>query len=114
MAKNYGEISSSDRSRVSVTPSDTAAPASVINPNSRNTPGTPEVARIGPTMAGPAAATGLQSYAGAAPANADALAAAHKAFPAALPAAPCLLSWASWMDRSFAIGHPSSAIAPIP
>jgi nitrite reductase (NO-forming) len=37
-----------------------------------------------------AAATGgtLQSYAGAAPANADALAAAHKPYPAALPAAP--------------------------
>ena len=34
------------------------------------------------------ATAGLQSYAGAAPANADALAAAHKPFPAALPAAP--------------------------
>jgi nitrite reductase (NO-forming) len=31
---------------------------------------------------------GLQSYSGAAPANADALAAAHKPFPADLPAAP--------------------------
>ena len=30
---------------------------------------------------------GLKSYAGAAPANADAIAAAHKAFPATLPAA---------------------------
>ena len=30
----------------------------------------------------------LTSYAGAAPANADALAAAHKPFPATLPAAP--------------------------
>src|SRR5919201_5285433 len=30
----------------------------------------------------------LTSYAGAAPANADTLAAAHKAFPAQLPAAP--------------------------
>jgi hypothetical protein len=30
----------------------------------------------------------LKSYAGAAPANADALAAAHKAYPATLPAAP--------------------------
>jgi nitrite reductase (NO-forming) len=35
-----------------------------------------------------ATAAGLESYAGAAPANADALAAAHKAFPATLPAAP--------------------------
>ena len=35
-----------------------------------------------------AATSGLQSYAGAAPANADALAAAHKPFPADLPAAP--------------------------
>jgi nitrite reductase (NO-forming) len=35
-----------------------------------------------------AATAGLQSYAGAAPANADAIAAAHKAFPATLPAAP--------------------------
>jgi nitrite reductase (NO-forming) len=35
-----------------------------------------------------AAAAGLDSYAGAAPANADALAAAHKPFPAELPAAP--------------------------
>jgi nitrite reductase (NO-forming) len=34
------------------------------------------------------ATSGLQSYAGAAPANADALAAAHKPFPANLPAAP--------------------------
>jgi nitrite reductase (NO-forming) len=33
------------------------------------------------------ASSGLQSYAGAAPANADALAAAHKPFPADLPAA---------------------------
>ena len=32
--------------------------------------------------------SGLQSYSGAAPANADALAAAHKPFPADLPAAP--------------------------
>jgi nitrite reductase (NO-forming) len=37
--------------------------------------------------AAPAAASELESYAGAAPANADALATAHKAFPAALPAA---------------------------
>jgi len=38
---------------------------------------------------GSSATTGtLQSYAGAAPANADALAAAHKAYPAELPAAP--------------------------
>jgi nitrite reductase (NO-forming) len=35
-----------------------------------------------------ATALGLESFAGAAPANADALATAHKAFPAALPAAP--------------------------
>jgi nitrite reductase (NO-forming) len=35
-----------------------------------------------------ATAAGLESYAGAAPANATALAAAHKPFPAALPAAP--------------------------
>jgi FtsP/CotA-like multicopper oxidase with cupredoxin domain len=34
-----------------------------------------------------ATAAGLESYAGAAPANAEALAKAHKAFPAALPAA---------------------------
>jgi len=34
------------------------------------------------------ATSGLQSYAGAAPANADALAAAHKPFPADLPPAP--------------------------
>ena len=34
-----------------------------------------------------AAAAGLESYAGAAPANADALATAHEAFPAALPPA---------------------------
>jgi nitrite reductase (NO-forming) len=33
-------------------------------------------------------AAGLESYAGAAPENADALAAAHKPFPAAMPAAP--------------------------
>ena len=33
-------------------------------------------------------AAGLESYAGAAPSNADDLATAHKAFPAALPAAP--------------------------
>jgi nitrite reductase (NO-forming) len=33
-------------------------------------------------------AASLESYAGAAPANADALAAAHKPFPATLPAAP--------------------------
>ena len=37
---------------------------------------------------GATAGTGLQSYAGAAPANADAIATAHKAFPATLPAAP--------------------------
>jgi nitrite reductase (NO-forming) len=35
-----------------------------------------------------AGSSALQSYAGASPANADALASAHKAFPAALPAAP--------------------------
>jgi nitrite reductase (NO-forming) len=35
-----------------------------------------------------ATALGLQSYAGASPANADAIATAHKAYPAALPAAP--------------------------
>jgi len=35
-----------------------------------------------------ATAAGLESYAGAAPANADALATGHKPFPAALPAAP--------------------------
>ena len=35
-----------------------------------------------------ATAAGLESYAGAAPANAAALAAAHRPFPAALPAAP--------------------------
>jgi nitrite reductase (NO-forming) len=34
------------------------------------------------------AASGLRSFAGAAPANADALATAHKPYPAALPAAP--------------------------
>jgi len=37
---------------------------------------------------GTAAGAGLESYAGAAPANADAIATAHKAFPATLPAAP--------------------------
>src|SRR4029079_16781824 len=46
----------------------------------------------GMSMPAPAAAsTGLgelTSYAGAAPADGDALAAAHKPFPAALPAAP--------------------------
>jgi nitrite reductase (NO-forming) len=35
-----------------------------------------------------ATAAGLESYAGAAPANADALAAAHKPYPATLPAVP--------------------------
>src|SRR5215218_9308720 len=35
-----------------------------------------------------ATAAGLESYAGASPANADAIAAAHKAFPAELPAVP--------------------------
>ena len=52
--------------------------------------------KIGSSAAGAAAvdahahatASGLESYAGAAPANAQALAAAHKPFPAALPAAP--------------------------
>ena len=42
----------------------------------------------GMDMAGSVNAGSLTSYAGAAPANADALAAAHKPFPAALPAAP--------------------------
>jgi len=44
----------------------------------------------GMDMSTPSAATstGLQSFAGAAPANADAIATAHKAFPATLPAAP--------------------------
>jgi nitrite reductase (NO-forming) len=41
----------------------------------------------GMTADGHAAAGQLESYAGAAPANADALAAAHKPFPAVLPAA---------------------------
>ncbi|MDQ5821578.1 MAG: multicopper oxidase domain-containing protein, partial [Actinomycetota bacterium] len=36
----------------------------------------------------PTAVSGLKSFAGAAPANADALATAHEAFPAELPAAP--------------------------
>jgi nitrite reductase (NO-forming) len=36
----------------------------------------------------PAATSGLPSYAGAAPANADELATAHKAYPAEMPAAP--------------------------
>jgi nitrite reductase (NO-forming) len=52
--------------------------------------------KVGSSAAGPAAvdahahatAAGLESHAGAAPANAQALAAAHKPFPAALPAAP--------------------------
>jgi len=53
----------------------------------------PAAAGGGHSMAGmDTAATGslgaLTSFAGAAPANADALAAAHKPFPAALPAAP--------------------------
>jgi nitrite reductase (NO-forming) len=42
----------------------------------------------GMNASGTGTAGGLTSYAGAAPANADALATAHKAFPAALPAAP--------------------------
>jgi len=43
----------------------------------------------GMDMSGTTAASGaLTSYAGAAPANADALATAHKPFPATLPAAP--------------------------
>jgi nitrite reductase (NO-forming) len=42
----------------------------------------------GMDMTGTSASGALTSYAGAAPANADALAAAHKAFPAELPAAP--------------------------
>jgi nitrite reductase (NO-forming) len=37
---------------------------------------------------GTATSAALESYAGAAPANADAIATAHKAFPATLPAAP--------------------------
>jgi nitrite reductase (NO-forming) len=51
-------------------------------------------ARVGsaPTSASGAhahgTAAGLESYAGAAPTNADAIAKAHKAFPATLPAAP--------------------------
>src|SRR6266480_7541943 len=39
------------------------------------------------SMAGTGTTGGLTSYAGAAPANADAVAAAHKPFPATLPAA---------------------------
>jgi nitrite reductase (NO-forming) len=42
----------------------------------------------GTDMSGTGTAGSLTSYAGAAPANADALAVAHKPFPAALPAAP--------------------------
>jgi nitrite reductase (NO-forming) len=42
----------------------------------------------GMDMSGAGATGGLTSYAGAAPANADALASAHKPFPAALPPAP--------------------------
>ncbi len=40
------------------------------------------------TGSGASATAGLQSYSGAAPANADALATTHKPFPAELPAAP--------------------------
>ena len=46
------------------------------------------VSMPGMDMSASATGAGLTSYAGASPANADALAAAHKAFPAALPAAP--------------------------
>jgi nitrite reductase (NO-forming) len=49
--------------------------------------GTP-AASTGHDMSAHASSAGMQSYAGAAPANAEALAAAHKAFPAELPAAP--------------------------
>jgi nitrite reductase (NO-forming) len=42
----------------------------------------------GMDMSASATGGGLTSYAGASPANADALAAAHKAYPATLPAAP--------------------------
>ena len=42
----------------------------------------------GMDMSATGTAAGLKSYAGSAPANADAIAAAHKAFPATLPAAP--------------------------
>jgi nitrite reductase (NO-forming) len=49
-------------------------------------PGMPGMAAT--DMPGSAATSKLASYAGAAPANADALAKAHKPFPATLPAAP--------------------------
>jgi nitrite reductase (NO-forming) len=48
----------------------------------------PSMAMPMPTTAPAGAVSALESFAGAAPENADAIAAAHKAFPAALPAAP--------------------------
>jgi nitrite reductase (NO-forming) len=48
----------------------------------------PSMAMTMPTTAPAGAVSELESFAGAAPENADAIAAAHKAFPAALPAAP--------------------------
>ena len=50
--------------------------------------GSPSQAMPGMDMGSSTTAGSLQSYAGAAPANADALAEAHVAYPAALPAAP--------------------------
>ena len=60
------------------------AAAKVSGSGDQTMPGMP-----GMDMSGTTAASGaLTSYAGAAPANADALATAHKPFPATLPAAP--------------------------
>ncbi len=60
--------------------------------DARHSPGTSDVSAGSRDVTGMAGANstaaGLESYAGAAPANADALATAHKAFPAALAAAP--------------------------
>jgi len=53
---------------------------------------------------GTAAGAGLESYAGAAPANADAIATAHKAFPATLPAAAGLVAAA--LDRLVQAARP--------
>jgi len=64
-----------------------------------------------PGMAAPAAATGATatpSYAGVAPANADAIATAHRAYPAALPA----LRPGPVVDVRLGINHRVVSIAP--
>jgi nitrite reductase (NO-forming) len=67
---------------------DGAAKAASAQPGAHDMAGMAGMADMpGMTADSHAAAAGLESYAGAAPANADALAAAHKPFPAVLPAA---------------------------